>query len=150
LHDPSVRPWTKLDTRRLSAAQRSSRPDELEHVRSIVYLVDGVRQARRISDATVEGARTTHYRGRVDPRRVVARTPAAERAGVRNAIRNDFLDKPFPADFWLDDKGRVRRVVVRYRTAGGGRIALDATYSRFGDKVDLALPPARSIQDISP
>ena len=149
LHDPTVRPWTKLDIRRLPAAQRN-RPDELEHVRALAYLVGGVRRARRIGTATVDGAPTTHYRGRVDPDRVVAGTPAAERDGVRTAVRSDFLGTPFAADFWVDGKGRVRRVVVAYRTPNGGRIEVDGTYSQFGEKVDLDLPPARSIQEISP
>src|SRR5690348_17281719 len=122
LRDPSVRPWTKLDTRRLPASQRAKRPDELEHVRAVAYLVDGLRGAKRLDAATIDGVRTTHYRGRVDPRRVVARTRPSERAAVLQTVRSDFVYRPFPADFWLDARSRVRRVVVVYRTPGGGRI----------------------------
>src|SRR5438445_8487155 len=47
LADPSVKPWTKLDTRRLSPRQVRERPDELGHVRAIAYLADGVAEPTR-------------------------------------------------------------------------------------------------------
>jgi hypothetical protein len=39
---------------------------------------------------------------------------------------------------------------VRYRTAGGGHLSVNVTYSGFGTHVDLAVPPARDIEDITP
>lgn len=150
LNDPTVKPWTRLDTRRLSAAQRKKYPDELAHVRVVAYLADGVTGAKRIGTETVGGKRTTHFRGLVDPARLVAKAPAADRGAFRIAVRNDYLATPFLANFWLDDTGRVRRVVVDYRTAGGGRVIVDAGFSNFGAKVNLAVPPARDIQDITP
>jgi hypothetical protein len=150
LNDPSVKPWTKLDTRRLSAAQRKKYPDELAHVRVVAYLADGVAGAKLIGIETVGGKRTTHFRGLVDPVRLVAMAPAADRGAFRIAVDNDYLATPFLANFWLDDAGRVRRVVVDYRTAGGGRVIVDAGFSNFGAKVNLAVPPAKDIQDITP
>lgn len=145
MQDSSVRPWTKLDSRRLSPAQRAARPDELAHVRALVYLPDGVVRPRRIGKETVGGERTTRFRAVVDPARVIARAPA-----VATAVRNDYPAKPFSADFWLDGAGRVRRVLVAYRTRGGTPITLDGRYGTFGAAVDLGLPPAGSIQDVSP
>ena len=66
------------------------------------------------------------------------------------AVKADFAAKPFPADFWLDTQGRVRRVHVSYRTGSSGRIVVTATYSGFGSPVPLRLPPASHVQDISP
>jgi len=150
LKDSSVKPWTKLDTRRVPAADRKSHPDELAHVRVVAYLADGVADAKRIGVETVAGERRTHFRGLVDPARVVANAPAGDRGALRIAVRNDYLAKPFAVDFWLDDAGRVRRVLVDYRTAGGGRIVVDGGFSDFGAKVDLTVPPAGDIQDITP
>jgi hypothetical protein len=150
LHDSSVKPWTKLDTRRLSAADRASHPDELTHVRAVAYLAEGVADAKRIGVVTVDGEQRTHYRGLVDPVRVVAKAPAGDRAALRAAVRNDYSAKPFAADFWLDEAGRVRRVLVDYRTAGGGRIVVDAALTDFGTTVDLTVPDASKIQDITP
>ena len=150
LKDSSVRPWTKLDTRRLPAGDSKSHPDELAHVRAVAYLADGVADAKRIGVVTVDGERRTHYRGVVDPTRVGAQVAAADRAALRTAVRNDYLAKPFAADFWLDDSGRVRRVLVEYRTAGGGRVVVDGGFSDFGAKIDLTVPTADEIQDITP
>lgn len=150
IRDRTVRPWTKLDMRRLSADQLKGQPDEFAHVRALVHLADGVTAPERIGVETVEGERATRFRGRVDPPRVVARAPAALRSSIASALRNDYPAKPFNADFWLDDEGRVRRVLVSYRTAGGTPISLDGRFSEFGSKVDLTLPDPGSIQDISP
>ena len=150
LKDRSVKPWTKLDTRRLTPRQRSSHPDELAHVRALFRLPDGVRRARRGDSIVVAGERVTRFTGEVDPARVAARTPAAERSSIAGALRNDYPVKPFLANYWLDDAKRVRRVLVAYTTTGGTEITLDGRFSEFGTTIDTTLPPAGSIQDITP
>ena len=145
LNDPSVKPWTKLDTRRLSPQQVRERPDELAHVRAIAYLADGVAKPTRVGAETLEGTKTTRFRGTVDPRRVVVRTPR-----VARAMRDDYPARPFAADFWVDADGRLRRVLVSYSTPKGTKITLDGGFSDFGTAVDLTVPPAEDIQDITP
>jgi hypothetical protein len=150
LKDRSVKPWTKLDTRRLSAKERRSKPDELAHVVALVYLPDGMKAARRIDSMTVANERVTQFRGQVDPARVIANAPASLRSGLAQALRNDYPAQPFPASFWLDDAGRVRRVLVSYTTSGGTQISLDGRFSEFGIAVDTAPPPSGSTADVSP
>jgi len=150
LKDSSVKPWTKLDTRRLSAKQRQGRPDELAHVLALVYLPDGMDRPRQLDSLTVAGQRVTEFRGLVRPARVAVHAPVAVRGALAQAVRNDYPAKPFLASVWLDDAGRVRRVLVSYNTAGGTEISLDGRFSQFGTTVDTTLPPARSIEDISP
>jgi hypothetical protein len=150
LKDSSVKPWTKLDTRRVPPAQMRAHPDELAHVRAVAYLANGVAHASKIGTDTIGGVAQAHYRGVVDPARVVSRAPVADRAALRTAVGNDYLAKPFPADFWIDGAGRVRRVLVGYRTAGGGQIVVDGRFSDFGVKLDLSIPAASEIQDITP
>lgn len=150
LTDTSVKPWTKLDTRRVPSADRKSHPDELSHVRAVAYLADGAAGAKRIGVEKVDGQSWTHFHGLVNPSRIATSAPAADRSALRTAVRNDYLAKPFAADFWLDDAGRVRRVLVDYRTAQGSRIVVDGGFSGFGRKVDLTVPPAADLQDITP
>jgi hypothetical protein len=150
LKDSSVKPWTKLDTRRVPASDRKTHPDELAHVRVVAYLADGVSGAKRIGVETVQGQRRTHFRGLVNPARLVAKAPAADRAALRTAVGNDYLSTPFLADFWLDNAGRVRQVRVSYLTARGSRIFIEAAFSNFGTKIDLTVPAANKIQDITP
>jgi hypothetical protein len=146
MNDTRVKPWTRLDTRRLTASQRRSNGDELAHVRAPAYLIEGVGRATRVG-AT---AALVHVRGVVDPARLAVRLPASVRSSIMGAVKADFTAQPFPADFWLDAKGRVRRVHVSYRTGSSGRIVVTATYSGFGSPVPLGLPPASHVQDISP
>jgi hypothetical protein len=141
LANPAVRPWTKLDVRRLPRAQRR-RVDDLDHVRALAYLGEGVVGATRVGAG--------HVRGTVEPARVLARVPRSERAAIRVAIRSDYAAGPFRADFWLDAHERIRRVHVAYRTARGGRIVVDGRLSSFGVAVDVKPPPASEIEDISP
>jgi LppX_LprAFG lipoprotein len=150
MQDTSVRPWTKLDTRKLTRAQVLERPDELAHVRVVAYLADGVVAPKTVGTETVEDTKTTHLRGMVDPKRVVSSVAASERDSVRRAIRNDYVEKRFPADFWIDGDGRLRRVRVAYTTSRGTKITLDGGFSNFGVKLDLRLPPKSEIKDITP
>jgi hypothetical protein len=150
LHDTSIRPWTKLDTRKLTAKQRTQHPDELSHVRVLVHLPDGVKKAARIESIEVAGQEVTQYNGEVDPARVVSSAKPAARDDLRKALANDYPSKPFLASYWLDESGRVRRVLVEYRTRGGTPIAIDGRFSSFGTAVDTRLPPADSIADITP
>ena len=147
LADPSVKPWTKLDTRRLTAEQRRTRPDELAHVLAPAYLADGVAVARQAGRAA-NG--TTRFTGVVDPVRLARRVPRSVRASISTAVTNDYAAKPFPATFWLDDRGRIRRVRAAYRTPQGSRIIIDTSYAGFGSKVDVTLPAAGDIADVSP
>jgi hypothetical protein len=150
LKDKSVKPWTKLDTRRLTPKQVKSHPDELAHVSVMVRLLDGVENVRMFDSMDVAGQQVTEFRGDVQPARVVAKAPAAQRSSLAQALRNDYPARPFLASFWLDDAGRVRRVLVNYHTAGGTSISLDGRFSEFGIAVDTTPPPARSTADITP
>jgi hypothetical protein len=147
MDDPTVKPWTRLDTRRLTAAQRRNRPDEVAHVQAPAYLADGV--ARAVTVRSGSGG-LTHLRGRVDPARLARTVPRAHRASILAAVRNDYASGSFPADFWLDSKGRVRRVRASYHTSRGGSITVDARYSAFGAPVDVTVPAPQDVQDISP
>lgn len=147
LSDPTVQPWTKLDTRRLTAKERKNELDELAHVIAPAYLADGVAAAKRTGSGA-DG--TTRFTGVVDPARLARHLPAAARASIETAVRNDYAATPFAATFWLDGKSRIRRVLVDYKTPQGTRITVNTLYSNFGAKISVALPAAGDIKDITP
>jgi hypothetical protein len=147
MNDTTVKPWTKLDTRRLTARQRQSNGDELAHVRAPAYLIEGVAHLQRVGAGS---GGVVHVRGVVDPARLAAYVPPSIRASILAAVARDYARKPFPAEFWIDPKGRVRRVHVIYRSGSSGHIAVTATYSDFGAPVALGLPASSHTQDITP
>ena len=116
----------------------------------LVHLLDGVQNARKFDSMSVAGQNVTRVPRRRAARagRRAARRPPSARASRRRS-RNDYPARPFLASFWLDDAGRVRRVLVNYHTPGGTSISLDGRFSEFGIAVDTT-PPARSTQDITP
>jgi hypothetical protein len=146
LQAPEVRPWTKLDTRRLSGRAAANQTDELSHVLAPAYLAFGAGHAtlrRRVADGAI-------FWARIDPKAVLRRLPASRRAKIEKAVRSDYPDADFNARFWIDSQDRIRRVIVAWATPSGTPVALDTSYSAFGAPVSTKLPPARSIKDITP
>jgi hypothetical protein len=146
LSDPSVQPWTKLDTRKLNARERANQSDELAHAIAPAFLPEGVQKPHLVG---LFGSLWL-YRGTVDPTRLSDALPASLRAIVMKAVHADYPAKPFTAKFWLDARGRVRRVLVDYKTPKGSPVEVATQYSAYGTAVDVSLPPARSIKDITP
>jgi hypothetical protein len=146
LQAPEVPPWTKLDTRKLSAKAAANQTDELSHVLAPAYLAFGashVTLRRRVADGAV-------FWARIDPKLVLSRLPAARRAKIDKAVRSDYPAADFNARFWVDSHDRIRRVIVAWATPGGTPVAIDTTYSAFGAPVDTKLPAPRRIKDITP
>jgi len=146
LQSPEVPPWTKLDTRKLSAKDAANQTDELSHVLAPAYLAFGASHVtlhRRVADGAV-------FYARIDPAVVLASVPAARRAKIEKAVRSDYPSTDFNARFWVDSHNRIRRVIVAWATPNGTPVAVDTSYSAFGGPVDTKLPAARRIKDITP
>jgi hypothetical protein len=146
LNDPSVQPWTKLDTRRLSATERSEHPDDLAHALAPAYLAAAVAQPKLVRTTPTRAV----FTGVVDPAAIAEHVPATSRALIASAARGDYPTKPFPVRFWLDAHGRLRRVLVSYKTAGGAPVSVDTSYDAFGVPIDTTPPPAPDVKDITP
>jgi hypothetical protein len=146
LADPSVPPWTKLDTRRLNARERAAQADDLAHAVAPAFLAGGVAKPTLVASS---GGRAV-YRGSVDPALLERNLPAASRSWIMSGVRADYPASPFDARFWLDASGRVRRVLVTYKTPAGTPVAVDTRYSGFGTPVGVSLPRASEIKDVTP
>ena len=92
MNDTSVKPWTKLDTRRLTASQRRSNGDELAHVRAPAFLIEGVARATRVGGT----AALVHLRGMVDPARLAARLPASIRSSIMRSRHRRLRRRALP------------------------------------------------------
>jgi hypothetical protein len=146
LQAPEVPPWTKLDTRKLSAKDAANQTDELSHVLAPAYLAFGASHVtlhRRVADGAV-------FYARIDPKLVLSRVPAARRAKIEKGVRGDYPAVDFNARFWVDSHDRIRRVIVAWVTPNGTPVAVDTAYSAFGSRVSTTLPAADKIKDITP
>jgi hypothetical protein len=146
LNDPTVPPWTKLDTRRLSAKERSEHPDDLAHALAPAYLAAAVAHPKLVRTTPTRAV----FTGVVDPGAIATHVPASSRTLITTAAKGDYPAKPFPVRFWLDARGRLRRVLVSYTTGGGTPVSVDTSYDAFGVPIDTTPPPARDVKDITP
>jgi hypothetical protein len=125
LADPTVKPWIKQ-------RRNATHVDDVDHIRALARLATAAVDPQRVGKG--------HYRARVEP----GRLPAA----VARVVRADYVATAFPAEFWLDDQGRVERVQVDYKTAKGGEIVVNGLFSEFGTKVDVTPPAPADVETV--
>jgi hypothetical protein len=89
----------------------------------------------------VDGAETTHYRGTADLEVV------ADEAGDLGPVYEQLLETSefteIPIDVWIDDDGRVRRLVYELpvpEARGGGTATITLEFADFGADVDVTPP----------
>ena len=103
------------------------------------------RQAGRAANGT------TRFTGVVDPARLARRVPPSVRASISTAVANDYAATPFPGDVLAGRPGAhptcPRRLPHRRRDRGSSSTPRTAG---FGSKVDVTLPAADDIADVSP
>jgi hypothetical protein len=85
---------------------------QLELLRGIA--AGGVRDA---GADKVRGESTRHFAITIDPKKLAANTSVVVPGGILETAMK--MVKPFPADVWLDDEGRVRKLTVKIDVAGG-------------------------------
>jgi hypothetical protein len=112
-------------------------------------LLAGLRDdAALVGPETIDGVPTTHYRGTVDLGAVAATTPAL--APVVGRFRTELATSLLPVEVWVDDAGRLRRVVEVLRPAdlpGGGATAT-TTLADPGPRPAAVAPPAVGVRDL--
>ncbi len=115
------------------------------------FLEGAVDDMEEVGEEPVRGEQTTHYRGTVDLRRASAEVDADARAAVDQAIES-LGTSTFPADVWVDDEGRMRKLSFQIaRSDGGPQTAgrLELELYDFGTEVDAQPPPPDQTGDIT-
>ncbi|MEW1867858.1 hypothetical protein AB0420_06650 [Streptomyces caelestis] len=118
-------------------------------------LLTGSEDVRRVGTETVDGARTTHYRGTVTFDGLRAARDAAPDEATRER-RVESLDQfmglrvsdTLTMDLWVDGDGRAKRFRWQARTdgarggTGGGPLDLTVTFLDVDRPVTIEAPPA--------
>lgn len=105
-----------------------------------------------VGSETIHGAKTTHYKGTIDVAKAKAEaTNDFAKKAVQRLLDNGATT--IPADVYLDDKGRLRRLIEHITLTIKG-VKADSTTQidlyDFGVKVDVQKPPADQIKDGAP
>jgi hypothetical protein len=141
---PKGKTWLKLDLAK-AAKTKGIDFDSLvsqDPSRNFTEL-QASRDAVRVGDETVDGAPSTHYRGHVDISKIPQGAKIQRTTGVNYG----------PYDVWIGrDDGLVHRLITSYsyNVAGERQTAnLTMNFSNFGDAVNVQVPPAADVADMS-
>ena len=154
--------WAKVDTTKTgnlgpqykSLAELGNNSDP----RAILaYTVGAKDDLKEVGDEEVRGEPTTHYKGTVDLK-VAARRIGGPQAEALRTVIDTLKTSTIPADFWVDDDGRLRRFrhVIDLSKASAaaqagisGKSTTTMEFYDFGTKVELDLPPDDAVTDLT-
>ncbi|MFC8201865.1 hypothetical protein ACFUTV_41770 [Streptomyces sp. NPDC057298] len=147
---PRNKTWMKIDPARLSgsAGQVSDPAESFAYTRGV-----NDRDVTKVGTETIDGARTTHYRVKVDVE-ALAEGDAARAEQLREQLGTSTL----PLDMWLDEQGRLRQETIRLTLrpkAEDGQKSQKVTstttlkFSDFGTEADVEAPAAADTVDVT-
>ncbi|MEV7359921.1 hypothetical protein [Kitasatospora sp. NPDC091276] len=148
--------WVKLDVRQLPDGNLVS--SGATDPASAAGALRGAQKADAVGTETVDGVALHHYRGTLDLAKAADATGGRGGDGLRMGAQT-FTVKEVPYDAWLDDQGRLHKVVEVFTFAGvaGSKEAKDqvkvtstTSVTDFGKPVEAAEPPASDIYAMKP
>jgi hypothetical protein len=148
---PKGKSWVKVDLERalkklgvdvanLGAGQSPT---------GVLAQLRGSTNTQKVGTETVDGVRTTHYRGTVDVQDALDQATAKERKTLQRLLDEakahgvDATSTTF--DVWVGDDGLVRRLTQRVGSVGH----LTMTFSDYGEPVHIEAPAADATVDLS-
>jgi hypothetical protein len=145
--------WLKIDMQKMakkegldfSAVMNANQADPSESLRMLMASSD----AHPIGYDRVRGVFTTHYKLNVDLARLAK--DSKELRKTFESVRKLTGVTSYPAEAWIDDKGRVRRLKIdmSFNTPTGSAFTMSMTEElyAFGIKVNVPPPAASEIVD---
>ncbi|MCG6494991.1 hypothetical protein [Kitasatospora sp. A2-31] len=148
--------WVKLDVRQLPDGNLVS--SGATDPASAAGALRGAQKAELVGPETVGGVPLKHYRGTLDLAKAAEATGGRGGDGLRMGAQT-FTVRDVPYDVWLDEQGRLHKVVQVYTFAGvpGSKEAKDQvkvtstmSLADFGKPVEAAEPAAADIYAMKP
>jgi len=90
---------------------------------------------KKIGRETIDGVETVHYRATIAGQEVLNRIPSLKAMAGNTQLPN------IPLDVWVDDGGHPRLVQERF-SASGATVAVNLSFSNFGNAPQIAVPAA--------
>jgi hypothetical protein len=142
---PADRPWLKFDSNTANSESGFNFKGLMGQTPA-----DVLKQLQRtdaavteVGTAMIDGVETTHYRAKIDPKKVPKADNLQRLSGL--ALK--------PIDVWVDGDDLVRQVRFDYTTRVyfdqpmRARVRMTMKLSDFGATVDVEPPPAKSVVD---
>lgn len=105
---------------------------------------------KTVGTETIDGTKTTHYRGTIDfahlPTGSVKPAQRRAMAQVAKLLQSTGATTKVPLDVWVDGENLLRREVIS-QTVAGNKSVTTLNLSDFGKAVDIAVPAASERYD---
>lgn len=160
------KPWIKIDLAAVSEAAgvdfntimqaQSSDPSQ-----ALQFLRGAADDVTEVGKEKLRGDDVTHYRATLDFQKAAAAAPPEQQAALRQAAEI-YAGQLVPAEMWIDDEDRLRRMTYKVdlaklqlpegaATAGAkpaGTMEFNMELFEFGVKVDVVEPPVDQVTDL--
>ena len=154
------KPWLKLDLSSLANLPGSA--GSLSSLTKVNQNTDPAEQMRlllasghltRVGTETVDGVRSTHYAGTVDPakelqQQVGSNLTPEDVSRLKNGLQEAGITSEH-IDLWLSQASLPVEIKVSAKSTAAGQIATDVHFSDWGRPVTITAPPADQVADIS-
>lgn len=145
---PGGKSWVKIDVEAAGkqAGLDMSQLSDLQQgdpTQALQYLRGASDDVTKVGEEEVRGAHTTHYTATLDLEKAASSLSGAARKAYDDAVAK-LGTSTLPADVWVDDAGRARKLTFRQSAA-------DVTLELFDFGVDVATapPPADQVVDLA-
>ena len=109
-----------------------------------------------VGTETIDGEETTHFTGTFDLEKALDELPADARDEIRDTMQqfeSQFGSSTMPFDVWVDDQGRIRRMVYRLETAADAAQAfsfeMTMDITDYDADLDFDVPSRDEVVDLS-
>lgn len=143
------KPWARMSAGGNGLGIGVQNPDPSQMLDSLRGLTDSLEKRGR---TTVRGAETTHYRAHLDMQKAMAAAPAREREEAQAMLQLFGGLREIPADLYIDDADRVRRMELKYEFDVMGQkmeAEIKLELFDFGAPVAFKRPPAHQVADVA-
>jgi len=99
----------------------------------------------------VDGSLATHYQGKIDLQKVLAKLNGPAKSEIGSLLRNS-NGAAVPYDVWIANDGFVRRVEMQLAGSTGTQdvtLGLISDFSNYGTPVYVDLPPTGQVTDLT-
>ena len=147
--------WLKLDMAKLAkekgfdlnSMMNANQADPSQSLQMLMASSD----AHAVGYDRIRGVFTTHYTLKVDLAELAKGDD--EYSGMLEELKQSTGVSSFPAEAWIDDKGRVRRMKIdmSLNSPTGGAVSMSMTMELFAFGIKVAVPPpaASDVVDMS-
>jgi hypothetical protein len=157
-HIPSGKSWIKIDMAALQkmsgggfAGLSGGSMAAFDPAQQLAYLKGVSKSVTHVGSDTVRGTQTEHYHVVIDPKKAMDKASGSMKCGL-GAASKLLGNLTIPADLWIDDQGRLRRMEMHFNmdvpgTSKSIGMTMRMDLFDFGAPVHVSAPPASQVYD---